>query len=480
MTNESTGELSHAELQRSRLSLVDEIGTVFFWRDRVLRAIRPEAEEGVRGLLASGLPDALAERGWMPRCRVADVRIEGFACVVEQPRLPVVSYPYEWSYGMLRDAAVRVLEIAMLAKEHRWELKDSHGFNVIFDGPRPAWVDLGSFAPRSAEARGWLGLEEFVRFYEYPLWIWSHGGAFVARRLVAARELMGHADYGLYRWPWWRLGGAALYERWAQRWYKLRRFSRIPDEKFRQRLPRPAANLLCCLKARGWLPGQEVSLERRRRRLLGLTRRAAASPWGDYQGAGPDSVATPRFQRIGDLLRQSEMRSVLELGGNQGWFSERLLREGVVQSATCTDADELAIDRGYERTKAAGGRLHLAVLNFISPVIFPGSEPPEARFRSDAVLVLAVTHHLLLTQRIPIEHMLRVIAGYARRMVFVEFMPLGLWDGHQAPPVPGWYTAEWFRDAFARQFEWVHDERLEPNRWLFCGRVRPDESVASE
>lgn len=461
------------ELQRSRLSLVDEAGTVFFWRDSVLRAIRPAAAASVRALLASGLPEEFARRGWMPRCEIADVRIDGYELVIKQRRLPVPSYPYEWSYGMLRDAAARVLEIALHARRFGWELKDSHGFNLIFDGTNPVWVDLGSFAPLPAGARGWLGWEEFVRFYEYPLWIWSHGGAFTARRLVAARELMNHADYALYRWPGWRLAGAGFYEKWMRRWYGAGLLSRVPDENVRRRLPRPLARFVCAYKVRGWgLTGGERSLARARRRVLGRARRVLPSPWGDYQAAGSDSVATPRFARISNLLREFGVNEIVELGGNQGWLSERLLRDGVVKSATCTDADELAIDRGYERTKTAGLPLHLAVLNFISPVIFPGSEPAEERFRSEAVLALAVSHHLLLAQRIPVEHMLAVIGSYASRMVFVEFMPLGLWDGRKAPPVPQWYTPEWFRRAFAAQFEWVHDERLETNRWLFCGRVR--------
>jgi hypothetical protein len=95
------------------------------------------------------------------------------------------------------------------------------------------------------------------------------------------------------------------------------------------------------------------------------------------------------------------------------------------------------------------------------------------------VLVLAVSHHLLLGQRIPIEHMLSVIAAYARRVVFIEFMPLGLWNGRDAPPpVPDWYTPEWFRNAFAQQFELVHEERLDVNRLLFCGLVQSDDQHA--
>lgn len=465
-------ELPEQELQASSLSLVDGAGTVFFWRGRVLRAVRADAATTMRALLGSGLLQALTERGWIPPCHESTLRVQGFAFVIEQDRLPVVSYPYEWTYGMLRDAATRVLEVNLLAREFGWELKDCHGFNFVFDGPEPRWVDLGSFVPHPPSAQGWMAYEQFLQFYEYPLYIWSDGGGFIARRLVAASDTMSHADYGLYRWPWLRLGGADRYQRWLTLWHQqYRRLSRIPDDKIQERLRWPLGALVSGLKARGWLPGLDVSLERARCRTLRRRRRGPGSFWSNYQSQGATFVATPRFQRIIALARQFKVTSVIELGANQGWLSEELLRVGLVQFALCTDADEPAVDLAYERTKAAGGRLNTAVLDFVQPMTNPAGEPPAHRFRADAALCLAVSHHLLLTQRITVTRMLRSIALHSSRLVFVEFMPLGLWDGKIAPPVPAWYNLDWFRAAFRAEFDLRHEESLETNRHLFCGTL---------
>ena len=161
--------------------------------------MHPEAVARTEALLQSGLTEELAARGLMPTTHVSAVKIPGSPLVLEHPRLPVVSYPYEWSYGMLRDAAALVLEINETANARGYELQDCHAYNIVFDGPRPQYVDLGSLALRPAEARGWVAREEFFRAYEYPLQIWADGGEFMARRLMAASELMGHADHGLYR-----------------------------------------------------------------------------------------------------------------------------------------------------------------------------------------------------------------------------------------------------------------------------------------
>lgn len=411
----------------------------------------------------------------MPRCELSTISISGYPLVLEQARLPVVSYPFEWTYGMLRDAAIRILQITQIAHAHGWEMKDTHGFNVVFDGSNPMWIDVGSFVPRPKGAEDWVGAEDFARFYEYPLRIWRDGGGFLARRLLAVAELMSHSDYGLYRWPWLRLFGLPNYQKLVRRWYQLGRIGRLSDSELRARLSEPAVSAVRGLAAARILPASDADIEKRIVRLKRPRRRSAGSIWSEYQLLGEASVATPRFRRIVELLRVHGAHSVVELGGNEGWCGETLLREGVVQSAISTDSDEIAVDRGYERVRTNGSRLNLAVLDFISPMINPsGGEPPDARFHADVVLALAVTHHLLLTQRVSIERMFRIIGAYGERLVFIEFMPLGLWDGRTAPPLPAWYTLSWFRESFSRRFDILHEEILEKNRHLFIGRQPGD------
>lgn len=462
----------------SALSFADEAGPVYFTTDRALRAVPVEAEGRMRALMESGLIEELAEKGLMPRARVSSERLPDSNYVIEQPRLPFVTYPYEWSYGMLRAAAGCVLELNAIANKHGYELGDCHGFNVVFDGPHPRYVDLGSLEPRPAGARDWVALETFARSYEYPLRIWSDGGGFLARRLVAASELMSHADYGLYRWPWLRGGASVRYEKWRHYWYRYRQLSRIPPERVLGRLPRGLRGLATWTINSGWLPGQKPDLLKMRAQVMARTRAGLEGSWSRYQGDDAAFVDTPRFKRVAEIVAAAKLDSVVELGGNQGYFCDRLLSAGAVREAICTDAEEAAVDRAHARSLRTGSRLRTAVLDFVHPMVNPFGEHPAARLRCDGVVALAVTHHLLLTQRVPIERVLQSIGAYARRFVAVEFMPLGLWDGTKAPPVPAWYNVEWFRAAFARKFEITHEEKLEINRHLFCGRIREEQTTA--
>lgn len=458
--------------ERSQLSLMDDMGVVFIAPDRVLRAVYPSAATMVDALLRSGLPDALASRGLMPATRRSEISMPGYAFVLEHPRLPFVTYPFEWSYGMLCAAAALVLEVNELANAYGYELQDCHGYNLLFDGPRPCYVDLGSLIPRPTGARGWVAREQFVRAYVYPLQIWASGGEFIARRLSVAGDLLSHADYGLYRWPWLRWGGAETYQRMMDLWHRYRRLSHVPVDKIRDRLPAPWAGLVCALKNRALLPAQTAGMAGLRSRVRRRPRRGPHGLWSNYQTKNAGFVDTPRFRRIIELVRRVVPGSVLELAGNQGRLAEALLRAGVATRALSTDFDERAVDQAYERVRVESGTLHVAVLNFIHPMTNPYRESAAARMKADTVLALAVTHHLLLTQRVPVKAMLRTIATFTRRGVMVEFMPLGLWDGRQAPPLPDWYSLDWFRAAFQEEFELWHEEQLEENRHLFCGWLR--------
>jgi hypothetical protein len=458
---------------RSPLSYCDEAGPVYFTDKLVLRAVPVQAAAGMRAMIASGLTDALAEMNLTPSTRVGSQTLPDSVMVVEHPRLPFVTYPYEWSYGMLREAAACVLQVNKVANQFGYELIDCHGFNVVFDGPRPKYVDLGSLGPLPfPHAKGWAALETFVRSYQYPLEIWSDGGGFIARRLLAASELMRHDDYGLYRWPWLRYGAGARFRWWTHMWYRYRESSRMTKERIQARLPLGLRGVGTKMLQSGHLPGQAINLDRMLNRLLKRRRSGAEGSWSKYQNEDASFIDTPRFKRVAEIVKSAGLDSVIELGGNQGYFSDLLLSSGAARRVICADYDEPAIDRAYERSLKNGSSLQTVVLDFVHPMVSPFGESPATRLQCDGVVVLAVTHHILLTQKVPLARLLQSIAAYGRRFIAVEFMPLGLWDGQKAPPIPTWYNLEWFRTAFAREFEITHDESLEVNRHLFCGWKR--------
>src|SRR5205807_5043336 len=90
------------------------------------------------------------------------------AAVLRHERLPFVSYPYEWTFSMLKDAALLQLDLLLAALGHDLILKDSSPYNVQFKGARPVFIDVGAFERLRAEEL-WVGYRQFCMLYLYPL-----------------------------------------------------------------------------------------------------------------------------------------------------------------------------------------------------------------------------------------------------------------------------------------------------------------------
>jgi hypothetical protein len=473
--------LDPSEISFASLSLVDDRGRVFTWNGRLFRAIRSEMVGEIRELLASGLLEELRVTGLFPATTLTDYELEGYGLVLEHEVVPAITYPFEWSFSMLQAAALTVIEVSQVARKFGYELKDCHGYNVAFHRSRAMYLDLGSFVKMQPGAAGWRAYEEFVQSYLYPLELWRSGNHFIAQRLLADQSLMPHESYLLYRYPVLRKLGPMLRNlaKLQYVYYKGRVISSYPEEMLRERLPtqlEPALDAALFLKGLHLLPLQTVNFDRLAKRVKSVERTGYTTTWGDYHdGLIVDDLAntTPRFRRIVELVRTLDAKTAVELAGNQGALSHLLLKETQIERVICSDIDESAVDRMFLRNEKSDIPLLPTLLDFMIPIAPRYVPAPNERFRSDIVLALAVTHHLLLKPPFfAIDQVLRAIASYSRKYVFVEFMAKGLFDGKGAPRLPAWYTAEWFRDAFNKVCTLLHEEQLEENRLLFVGEIR--------
>ena len=104
---------------------------------------------------------------------------------------------------MLKDAAITVLRVNLIASRYGYQTKDCHTYNICFDGSTPLFVDLGSFI-RINEKRNWASYEGFLAYYYYPLWLWRHGNSYFARKILfslSLTESMPYESYLLYKHP---------------------------------------------------------------------------------------------------------------------------------------------------------------------------------------------------------------------------------------------------------------------------------------
>ena len=153
-------------------SFRDPESRVFYDGDEVFRALSPDGLSDFEALRESSLLDdervvrtELVEDAGAAR---RGLLVHEPAGVLRHERIPFVSYPYEWTFSMLKDAALLQLDLLLAALDHDLVLKDSTPYNVQFKGARPVFVDVGSFE-RLREGEPWVGYRQFCMLYLYPL-----------------------------------------------------------------------------------------------------------------------------------------------------------------------------------------------------------------------------------------------------------------------------------------------------------------------
>ncbi len=467
------------DITYDKLSVVDPGMRVFHWQGQLLRGVYPHAVDSVRKLFDSGLIEELVARQLIPDTWITDLVLDEFPLVVGQKRIRAVTYPHEWSYSMVKSAALLALEVNAVANEFGYQLSDCHGLNVVFDGMRPVYVDLGSFVAcaRSAGRKvTWIAYEEFLRAFEYPLDVWRRGMEHIAHcLLLCSTPFISHREYQKISHPWLWFVPDGLLDKLNEVKFARHRLSAVSDSRDALRPASRIKQLALRIARLPSYPKPWTNMNRLMARVSSMERKPRETKWTHYhdryQSANGNLVSTPRFERIAQLITDLGISSVIELAGNQGVLSRLLLKVGV-REVICTDYDESAIEQFYRTARGADRNISAAVFDFMLASSNPTAISVSQRLGSDAALALAVTHHLVLGQRFPIDLVLSTIGGYAKRYVFIEFMPLGLFDGKFAPPLPPWYSLEWFRSRFREQFALLHEEELDLNRVLFVGEHR--------
>jgi hypothetical protein len=400
-------------------SFRDPLSRVASDGDRVVRLLAGRGVDDARAALASpGVAELVADGAV-----VASRELEGaeaaavlgdgpYTAALEHPRLPFISYPYEWSFAMLRDAALLTLRILRRTLADGITLKDATPYNVQFVGSRPTFIDVGSFE-RRAESDPWFGYAQFASLHLYPLMLQSYTGAAFQPWLRGSLEGIAPTDIdGILR-------GARL----------RRRRGRLVHVR-----------LAAAAAKRASERSEDVETEAKRARFSGrvldntwrnlerLVRRlewgAARSTWSAYgtrdHYAEPDLAAKDAFVRA--AVEARPRRLVYDLGANDGRFA-RIAAEHAPH-VVAADADVLVVDRLYRTLRSEGDeRIQPLALDLADPspgLGFGGGERSSfaRRGRPDLVLYLAVVHHLAITRTVPLAMQLDELAALGAEVVF--------------------------------------------------------------
>src|SRR5687768_2666349 len=156
-------------------SFRDPSGFVYIRDGTLYRQVNRSFQQHFEAFLASGLYDELAREGLLVPHEQVGLELaatQDAYAVLRPQRVAFVSYPYEWSFGQLQDAASLTLEIQQRALERGFTLRDSSAYNVQFQNGRPVFIDTLSFEPQQ-EGKPWDAYKQFCEHFLLPLTLMS-------------------------------------------------------------------------------------------------------------------------------------------------------------------------------------------------------------------------------------------------------------------------------------------------------------------
>lgn len=400
-------------------SFRDPSNRVFHRDGRVLRGVRGDAADHWSRLRRSGLLSRLMDRGALIATREVPAEElpggdgEPWRLVLEHERVPFISYPYEWSFTMLQDAAVLHLEVLAEALSNGMTLKDGSAFNVQWMGATPVFIDIVSF--ESSTGTPWAGYRQFCQTFLYPLLLQAHRGVPYQPFLRGQVEgLTAQQMRGLLA-P--RLGlRAGVLKHIVLHDAMQRRFTRGAQTTARQ------------LREAGFNDELGAAVARS---LLNLVRRLRPrrrhSPWVDYTRTCiySDRERAAKAELVRRAVAGTGDRLVLDLGCNDGTYSKVAAQEGAYVIAA--DADEAVVDHLFASLRYHGrGRILPLVLDVADPSPGIGWRGRERqafleRARPDVVLCLALLHHLVIGRNVPLVQVVEWLRSLNARVV-IEFV----------------------------------------------------------
>jgi SAM-dependent methyltransferase len=396
---------------RDRQSQVfyDEVG-------EVMRFLSSEGLDDWRALASSSLYSRFSQAGQLVATEMVEVdesSRNGWSALLRHERIPFISYPYEWTFSMLKDAALLELDLVLAALEEGLILKDASPYNVQWHGALPVFIDVGSFE-RLRPGEPWAGYRQFCMLYLYPLLLQAYRGIpfqpllrgslegvepTVSRRLFSFRDLFRRGVFS----------HVVLHARLERR---------HGNESGQVRRELEAAGFASALI--------KANVARMRRLVARLEPARAESTWSGYGSCNTysDEESQRKAEVVRTTARALQPKLVWDLGCNDGRYSRIAAQHAGYTVAI--DADQTTIDRVYRSLAAEGERS-------ILPLVVDVADPSPAlgwrnlerktlvdRGTPDLTLCLAVVHHLAITRNIPLRSFLEWLRGLDS-VVLIEF-----------------------------------------------------------
>ena len=337
-----------------------------------------------------------------------------WAALLEHQKVPFISYPYEWSFEMLKRAALLHLQLISKSLEEDMILKDATAFNIQWRGTKPVFIDIPSFEQLSP-GTAWMGYRQFCQLFLFPLF------------LQAYKHLPFHS--------WLRGSLDGISPQSCRAVMSLRDLVRPGvflhvhlQNRFQHRYAGRSESTKGQLKELGF--GKTMI----QKNLANLQKIIQRLKWEPFDSAWSEYVTEHTYQAADHQTKKefvaratgSRHRSLAwDLGCNIGNFTRVLAKHS--DYVVALDQDHVTIDRLFTQLSDESCRN-------ILPLVFNLADPSpdlgwwckerknlESRGRPDMILALALVHHMVIGANVPLSEFISWLASFPAELV-IEFV----------------------------------------------------------
>ena len=443
----------------------DNQGFVFMQDRLVYRYVHPDYETHYTFLINSGLYDLLVNNGnLIAHEEITELNKFEFSegRILLPRQVPFISYPYEWSFEMWKDAALLTLQIANAALQKGMILKDATPFNIQFIKGKPVFIDTLSFEIYR-EGKPWIAYRQFSECFLAPLLIMHYCHPDCNKLVIVypngiPMEVLVSLLPKRSRWNMNTLLHVHLQAKISGK----KKNDTGKENKFsKQKL--------------------EILLKGLAGFVQQLLPRKIKTTWDDYYAETilGDEYLEAKTELVKSFISEIDFKNVIDLGANDGHFSLHFSSDKNVIAA---DADSNCINELYIKNKKEGRANILPLVNDLStpsPAIGWNNNERESithRLKTDLVLALALVHHLAIVNNVP----LNLIADWLQPMgtfLIIEFVPKSdekvklllqnrkdIFDN---------YNLEHFKFIFAGKYHFLKEEKVgKTDRILFLMKCK--------
>lgn len=449
-------------------SFRDKDGFVIEQNGSIFRVISDTYQQNYSHLMQGGLYSKLVNN----RQLIAHEEVENFTGnesnkVIKPTQIPFISYPYEWSFNQLKQAALLTLDIQIEALNHQMTLKDASAFNVQFVGKKPIFIDTTSFE-MLAPNKPWVAYGQFCRHFLAPLALMAYTDL---RLLSLATNFIDGIPLDLCAKL---LPTKSKFNLGVLTHIHLHAKSVSKHESTQQKVHAKSISINALKAIVGHL----------KTTVDGLKIKSQKTEWDDYYTSNnnyTNSAFTAKKKWIElQLEKMNDLDLVWDMGANDGYFSK--VASTYTKQVVAMDIDPNAINR-LASSKETPDNLLPLVIDLTNPTPSIGWATIErdsiyARKKPDLITALALIHHLVIGNNVSFDKVAELLANQTNQYLIIEFVDV---EDSQVKkltlnrPKQNWehYHLDGFKLAFELYFVLEQQFKVpEAERFLFLFRKK--------